>query len=51
MAIVVREFDYEVNGTIFGGAVALDDTQAGVRPAVVVYHGLEGRSDAQVECA
>ena len=51
MAIVTREFDYEVNGAIFDGAVALDDAQAGTRPAVMVYHGWEGRSDAQVDCA
>lgn len=51
MVIVTREFDYDVNGTVFDGAVALDDTQSGMRPAVAVYHGWEGRSDAQVECA
>jgi dienelactone hydrolase len=51
MAIVTREFDYEVNGTTFDGAVALDETRAGRRPAVMVYHGWEGRSDAQMEFA
>jgi dienelactone hydrolase len=51
MAIATRELDYEVNGTTFDGAVALDDARAGMRPAVMVCHGWEGRSDAQVECA
>jgi dienelactone hydrolase len=51
MAIVTRAFDYKVSGMLFDGAVVLDDTQAGVRPAVMVYHGWEGRSDAQVEFA
>jgi dienelactone hydrolase len=51
MAIATREFDYEVDGTTFDGAVALDDARAGMRPAVMVCHGWEGRSDAQVECA
>jgi dienelactone hydrolase len=51
MAIATREFDYEVDGTTFDGAVVLDDARAGTRPAVMVCHGWEGRSDAQVECA
>lgn len=46
-----REFQYEVNGVTFDGAVALDDARSGKRPAVMVFHGWEGRSDAQVECA
>ncbi|MBO0723602.1 MAG: dienelactone hydrolase family protein [Blastocatellia bacterium] len=51
MAIVTREFDYEVDGKLFDGAVAVDDTQSGRRPAVMVYHGWEGRSDSQLNFA
>ena len=51
MAIVTRAFDYPVNGATFDGAVVLDEAQAGKRPAVMVFHGWEGRSDAQVEVA
>ena len=51
MAVATREFDYQVNGTTFDGAVVLDDAHVGTRPAVMVCHGWEGRSDAQVECA
>ena len=51
MAIVTRAFDYHVNGATFDGAVVLDEAQAGKRPAVMVFHGWEGRSDAQVEVA
>jgi dienelactone hydrolase len=51
MAIETREFDYDVNGAMFDGAVALDNAQTGARPAVMVFHGWEGRSDAQMEFA
>jgi len=33
MAIATREFDYDVNGTTFEGAVAIDDAQVGTRHA------------------
>ena len=51
MAVVTRRHEYEIAGTVFDGAVALDDARSGRRPAVLVCHGWEGRSDAQVECA
>lgn len=49
MAIEIREFDYNVSGATFEGAVALDNAQSGARPVVMVFHGWEGRSDAQME--
>jgi dienelactone hydrolase len=51
MTITTRDLDYEINGMTFDGAVALDDAQDGARPAVLVCHGWEGRSDAQLDCA
>jgi dienelactone hydrolase len=51
MAIVTSVFDYEVNGAIFEGAVVLDQADGDTRPAVMVFHGWEGRSDPQIECA
>lgn len=51
MAIVTRAFGDDLNGTIFDGAVALDDARAGTRPVVMVCDGWEGGSDTQVDCA
>ncbi len=51
MAITTRNLDYEINGKTFDGAVVFDDSQTERQPAVLVFHGWEGRSDAQVECA
>jgi dienelactone hydrolase len=51
MAIVTREKEYEVDGTVFDGAIVIDDSTADALPAVMVIHGWEGRSDGQVEFA
>jgi dienelactone hydrolase len=51
MSITTRDLDYEINGITFAGAIAFDDANSGARPAVMVCHGWEGRSDAQLECA
>jgi dienelactone hydrolase len=51
MAIVTRAFPYYVGGTRCDGALVVDDAQTGPRPAVAVFHGWEGRSDAQVDVA
>jgi len=49
MSIVINEIEYSVNGAVFDGAYAVDDSQVAKRPAVLVFHGWEGRSDAQTE--
>jgi dienelactone hydrolase len=51
MAIATREFDYEMDGEIFAGALARDDADANKRPAVMVLHGWEGRSEGQMNVA
>jgi dienelactone hydrolase len=51
MAVITKDITYELNGIAFESAVVFDDEQDGPQPAVMVYHGWEGRSDAQVECA
>jgi len=51
MAISAREFDYEVDGASFSGTIVLDAAHAARRPVVMVCHGWEGHSDAQVEGA
>ena len=51
MAIITRDIDYDINGMTFEGAMVFDDALAGALPVVMVCHGWEGRSDAQVECA
>jgi dienelactone hydrolase len=51
MAIEVRSHDYEIDGTTFDGAVALNDADNRKSPAVIVCHGWEGRSDGQLEIA
>ena len=51
MTIVTRELEYQIDRSLFAGAIALDDARAAARPAVMVCHGWEGRSDAQVTIA
>lgn len=51
MAITTRDVNYEINGMTFDGALAFDEAREGARPAVLVCHGWEGRSDAQLQCA
>lgn len=51
MTISARDIDYTIDGTTFEGAVVADDAQTGGRPAVLVFHGWEGRSDAQTGIA
>jgi dienelactone hydrolase len=51
MTIVTRELEYQIDRSLFAGAIALDDAHAATRPAVMVCHGWEGRSDAQVTIA
>ena len=51
MALVTREFPYDVDGTRCDGALVRDDALAGPRPAVAIFHGWEGRSDAQLDVA
>jgi hypothetical protein len=41
-------FDYEIEGQASDGAVAFQGVETGKRPAVLVRHGREGRSDARV---
>jgi dienelactone hydrolase len=51
MAIRAREFEYAVEGQAFDGALAYDDAQESKRPAVMVLHGWEGRSEGQMKIA
>jgi dienelactone hydrolase len=51
MAITTRDIEYEINGIRFEGAIALDALRGEQLPVVLVCHGWEGRSDAQVDCA
>lgn len=51
MAVITKDLTYEINGTTCESAMAFDDEKGGPQPAVMVYHGWEGRSEAQVECA
>jgi dienelactone hydrolase len=51
MAITTRAFDYPLGDAIFDGALALDDAHTEKRPAVMIFHGWEGRSDGQLNIA
>jgi len=51
MAIQVRQLDYAAAGQPFEGAVAADTSQTTRRPAVLVLHGWEGRSEGQTRIA
>jgi dienelactone hydrolase len=45
--LAVRTFDYEYDGIAFEGAICSSEDEAAA--TVLVFHGMEGRSDAQVE--
>ncbi|MGH3379659.1 MAG: dienelactone hydrolase family protein [Actinoallomurus sp.] len=44
-----RPVAYEHEGTTLDGLLAVDAAEPGLRPAVLVVHGMEGRSGAQVD--
>jgi dienelactone hydrolase len=46
-----RAVEYTQGDTLFEGVLALDSRRAGKRPAVLVFHGWEGRSEAQLDFA
>jgi dienelactone hydrolase len=47
MTFKVTQHEYAIGGTTFDGAfVAADSAEA--RPVVLILHGWEGRSDAQI---
>jgi dienelactone hydrolase len=45
--LAVRAFDYEYDGIDFAGVIG--SSEEADAPTVLVFHGMEGRSDAQVE--
>jgi dienelactone hydrolase len=47
MTVAIRPIEYSIGATTFDGACAVDDSGVGRRPAVLVFHGWEGRSDGQ----
>src|SRR5262249_1683180 len=49
--VTTKDHRYEIDGTTFDGAVVVDTDRAGSRPAVLVFHGGEGRSAAPADCA
>jgi dienelactone hydrolase len=51
MKIVVRQVPYQHNGVTLDGALAFDGDSSTSRPAVLVIHGMEGRSEYQLEFA
>jgi dienelactone hydrolase len=51
MAVRGRTVAYEHEGVGLDGMLAVDDAASGPRPGVLVVHGMEGRSGAQVEFA
>lgn len=51
MSVIVREIKYTVDGTVFDGAMVINEGQIAKRPAIMVFHGWEGRSEEQTEMA
>lgn len=51
MTLVTRDFAYDVDGARCDGALIVDDGGVAPRPAVLVFHGWEGRSDGQLQVA
>jgi dienelactone hydrolase len=51
MTVEERRVGYEHDGVTLEGVLAVDAAVSGPRPAVLVCHGMEGRSDAQVRFA
>jgi dienelactone hydrolase len=51
MSVIVNEINYTVDGTVFDGAIAINEGQIAKRPAIMVFHGWEGRSEEQTELA
>lgn len=49
MSIDTRAVEYTQGDTLFEGVLARDKRQAGQRPAVLVFHGWEDRSDTQLD--
>ena len=50
MTLTMSEHEYTIGDTLFEGRFVSADS-AGARPVVLVFHGWEGRSDAQVKVA
>ncbi len=51
MSIETRPIEYNQNGATFEGVLALDASQSGARPAVLVSHAWAGRTDFEVDVA
>jgi dienelactone hydrolase len=51
MPIKIRDVEYSIGGVAFSGACACNDGQTGRRPAILVFHGWEGRSEGQESIA
>ncbi len=51
MSIETRAIDYEIDGKTFEGVFAVNSSQAGERPAVLVAHAWAGRADFEVDRA
>jgi dienelactone hydrolase len=51
MTIITRTVEYEHEDHQFDGLLALNGVWRTPQPCVLVFHGWEGRSDAQEECA
>jgi dienelactone hydrolase len=51
MAIITRKVEHEHEGQRYDGLLVRDEARPTRRPGVLVFHGWEGRSDAQEEVA
>ena len=51
MEVIVEEIKYAIDGTVFDEAMAINEGQIAKRPAIMVFHCWEGRSDEQTEVA
>jgi dienelactone hydrolase len=51
MSVAVREAKYSIGPDVFDGAWITDDARSGRQPVVLVFHGWEGRSQAQEKVA
>ena len=51
MSVVTRKIEYTHNGTVLEGVLAVDDSQSGERPAVLVSHAWAGRTDFEIGIA
>lgn len=51
MSVAVREAKYSIGPDVFDGAWIADEARLGRQPVVLVFHGWEGRSQAQEKVA